>query len=80
MQLIPFRLVANMDKRIFLFVCCVAFRELGSWLCNRLPSQGFLAGLRGCPATLELKQGPTSYGAAVDKIAQLAQARCSDFV
>ncbi len=35
---------------------------LASWQGNGLPRQRWLAGLRGWPATLELRHGPDSYG------------------
>ena len=35
---------------------------LGSWLGKGWPSRRSLAGLRGWPATLELRHGPDSYG------------------
>ena len=35
---------------------------LGSWWGNGLPSLRWVAGLRGCPATLGLRHGPDSYG------------------
>ena len=36
--------------------------RLGSWWGKSLPSRRSVAGLRGRPATLELRHGPDSYG------------------
>ena len=40
----------------------VAHGRLDSWQCKRLPSRRSIAGLRGRTATLELRNGPDSYG------------------
>jgi hypothetical protein len=40
----------------------VADVRLGSWWGKGPPSQRSVAGLRGRPATLELRHGPDSYG------------------
>lgn len=38
----------------------LSYRVLGSWWGNGLPSQSCLVGLRGCPTTRGLRQGPFS--------------------